>query len=658
MLSFRIVIAHSDVRLVKIVYCVPSDREPHEDYDERLGYVFRKLQAFYREEMERYGFVDDSGNGKTFQMEEDASGNVIVHLIDHSPDGNYPDPSKTVDLYRSNVGVYTGQDIANHLPSDFEDHVALVIITDMTEVQEDHLVHYGTNGGMGESGPGKKGIVYLTDQIMGIDETHSYDYPPRQFHAIGKNDTEQIAILKDTRFTNICDWSRPFARNATSSYNPDEKPDPANSMVWEYSSVVIGVIAHELGHALALPHCIRMTESVDPGVYFDFNIMGNGFRNISVSLFPEGTFSESEQYSRIPGDVIGFGSKTILNRRNCAALNRNQFMNSGIPLPDTDKPEVQIHSVEYDALDKEIDVSVTVNEAEGETSSGLSHLNYLLDWNVHKTVSIPEGEAYDVYEGTDVLGFNPGESANQGYLDYVLYKGLHTITVAAMDRCGNPSAPGESIYHLSIGEDRINDWLIWSRYFDGEAIVGSGSSIESQLIHDYLSKADEDIIAREGEGNGNDSWRRFHTGDYVNIVDKLPEYFRDAPEWSYRRICYASAHLISNRERNLNIRFGYDDFIQLFLNGKQIFVDENFDWGHNGFDPNQYQTVPVTIKEGENHLLVKSFNHMHGGGFHVFFEETGGDPVKLSLWPPEDPEILAIRNSSTPYVAGNAWLFY
>ena len=645
-------------RLVKIVYFVPADREPHEGYAERLGYVFKKLQSFYREEMKRTGYVDAAGEGKTFRLQTDFSGDVIVHIVDHSPDGNYPNPDRTVDLYRSNLGLWTGKDMADHFPSDFEDKTVLIIVADITEVQDDHLVHYGTNGGMGSSGPGETGIVYLTDQIMGIDENHRFDYPPRQFHALGKNDAEQIAILKDARCTNICDWSRPYNRNAPSSWNPGECPDPGNSMVWEYSTVVIGVIAHELGHALALPHCIRMTESVDPGVYADYNVMGNGFRAIFISLFPEGTFSESEQYSRMTGDVVGFGSGAILNPKNLVALNRNQFMNSGVALPDLVEPGVKILRADYNESAKYVEVEVNAKETEGENASGLSHISYLLDWNVHKAVEIPEADAFNTYESKDILNLTPGEYNNTGYVGNVFNKGLHTLTVASMDKCGNPAAFKDSVYHFSIGEYRINDWLIWSEYFDAETIVGGGAAVKDQLTHDYLSQKDSEITAWEGHGTGAHSWRRFHTGDYVNITDKMPYYFINPPDWSYHRVCYGAARLISNRERELNIRFGYNDFIGVLLNGEEIFLDQDYSSGHNGFDTSQFQTVPVTIRQGENHLLVKTINLMHDGGFHVFFEETNGDPVELTMWPPEDQEILAIRNSAQPALTGNVWVFY
>jgi len=645
-------------RLVKIVYCVPADRNPHEGYSERLDYLFKKLCDFYMKEMESSGYVDGSGKGKTFELETDLSKNAIVHLIDHSPDGNYPDPSRTVNLYRDNVGVWTGKDIAQYLPSDFGDDSVLVILTDMTQVQSDHLVHYGTNGGMGESGPGKTGIVYLTDQILGIDETHTFDYPPRRFHAIGKNDAEQIAILKDTRCTNICDWARPFSRNAPTSWNTDECPDPANSMVWEYSTVVIGVVSHELGHALALPHCFRMKESTDPGVWGDYNIMGNGFRAIFASLFPDGAFSESEQYSRMSGDIAGFGTRVIINPRNRASLNRNQFMNSCLDLPDTDKPFVEIHGVSYHETGRYMEVDITARETTGTRASGLSHINYLLDWNVHKTVPIPQEQAFLEYQSLDILDMLPEEYALNWYVDWLFYKGIHTLTAMAMDYCGNDAAFRDSVYCFSIGEYRINDWMIWSSFFNANAIVGGSASTRDKLVHEYLSKPDTEIIARVGKGTGGQFWRRFHTGDFVNVTDKISYYFSNSSEGSYCHLCYASANLISNRDRTLVMGFGYNDFIQVFLNGSQVYVDTDFTYGHNAFDTGQYQRHTVTIREGENHLLVKIYNYAWDGGFHVFFEDTLGDPVELALWPPPNPDILSIRNSELPLIDSNTWVLY
>ena len=61
---------------LKIVYFVPSDKQPLEDRQERLGRVMKYVQDFYRSEMQRNGY-----GPKTFALEWDAPGKLKLYIV-------------------------------------------------------------------------------------------------------------------------------------------------------------------------------------------------------------------------------------------------------------------------------------------------------------------------------------------------------------------------------------------------------------------------------------------------------------------------------------------------------------------------------------------------------------------------------------------------
>ena len=61
---------------VRTVYIVPNDREPDPDMDTKLRKMMKETQQFYANLMEFHGF-----GRKTFRLETDATGDVIVHHV-------------------------------------------------------------------------------------------------------------------------------------------------------------------------------------------------------------------------------------------------------------------------------------------------------------------------------------------------------------------------------------------------------------------------------------------------------------------------------------------------------------------------------------------------------------------------------------------------
>ena len=62
--------------VVRVVHFVPSDRTPQRDINAKLDTLMKEVQTFFADEMERHGF-----GRKTFALETDAEGEVVVHRI-------------------------------------------------------------------------------------------------------------------------------------------------------------------------------------------------------------------------------------------------------------------------------------------------------------------------------------------------------------------------------------------------------------------------------------------------------------------------------------------------------------------------------------------------------------------------------------------------
>ena len=75
--------------VVRTIYVVPNDREPDPDIDTKLDALMKKSQKFFADLMEFHGF-----SRKTFRLETDATGNVIVHHVNGKfSDAYYRQPS-------------------------------------------------------------------------------------------------------------------------------------------------------------------------------------------------------------------------------------------------------------------------------------------------------------------------------------------------------------------------------------------------------------------------------------------------------------------------------------------------------------------------------------------------------------------------------------
>lgn len=629
---------------LRVVYVIASDRQPHPDYAARLDYFLKKVQEFYARHMKAGGYVDGMGNGLTFQLETDFQGKVIVHLIDHRPGGNAPDPAKTAESYR--WAWYKWETETDQvLGPDFRANSAVFAITECTDVIADNGMSYGWHYGGGDSGPGLNGYLTVSDHIFGNDVSYTMPYQPLIFNTMGRNDEEQLEILRDARFTNLNDGSRVYNRGVPVAWQPGELPSANNQRVWEWASIYLGVTVHELGHTFGLKHCYRFTPGKTGTYPGDYNVMGNGFRKFYQSMFPEELFAAGELYPQLAVPPVGFGEGgAILNPVQLRALNRNQFFHGLEWDADRVRPVIERTSVQYNPTDRTVTVNVAVRDGAGADTSGLSHITYMLDWLAHQAEDINAGPASGTITRQDILDWNVWERANSAHMNNMIGRGLHRVIFEPMDYAGNPPVwDWRAVVWFGVDEYYIEHWLLWSEYFDAYAKFGYSATYEQQLRYAWLGTPDASLNPQLPDSPGIlPRWRYFPTGPHLDMVAAIHRFFDDTPDWSVRRVAYAATRLHSNRTRPLRFRMGYSDFAQVILNGEEIYAHSDFNAQWDPLDASHWVDVPVTLQAGENLLLVKLYNDSWGSAFMVWFNESDGRAVPVEVYPPDDPDIISV----------------
>ncbi|MDB6065754.1 MAG: hypothetical protein JWR26_1962 [Pedosphaera sp.] len=215
-------------RKLRIVYFTPGDRDPAPAYQQRLDAIMEDIRGFYRDGMERLGF-----GPKTFTLERDASGGLIIHLVKgKSPDSSFPSWKE-----RPGTGDPTkggGMVLDECRPALKADGISLdretvLIFCNLANWDEKAKTfsHHSPYFGSWDS---TSGLCYAADSVvLNLDDI------PRKKPVLNDQEYGYMSLGK-------------------------------------FNTIFIGGIAHELGHAFALPHCGERSDEKALGT----SIMGIG----------------------------------------------------------------------------------------------------------------------------------------------------------------------------------------------------------------------------------------------------------------------------------------------------------------------------------------------------------------------------------------------
>ncbi|MGC6467214.1 MAG: NPCBM/NEW2 domain-containing protein [Akkermansiaceae bacterium] len=216
-------------RQLHFILWSPKDREPPAKYQERLQRIMEHIRKFYADEMERLGF-----GRRTINLPYDEDGKLIIHLSQ----GQHP---------TSYYEVGSGQ-----------------------EVRKDCLKT------LAEAGiDGNKETIVMFCNLATWDEkalkfTHKSPYYAGGIHSRGNAwqlDSPELDSL-----------------NLSAKEPMIQDGQYGRISLGKHNSIFIGGIAHELGHALGLPHCKETEEESARGTA----LMGSGNRTYGDELRNEG----------------------------------------------------------------------------------------------------------------------------------------------------------------------------------------------------------------------------------------------------------------------------------------------------------------------------------------------------------------------------------
>jgi hypothetical protein len=165
--------------------------------------------------------------------------------------------------------------------------------------------------------------------------------------------------------------------------------------------------------------------------------------------------------------------------------------------------------------------------------------------------------------------------------------------------------------------DYIRSWLLNGFHQD------TSDRFWEYLTTNYLNIAEDIINPDEGEENGGKTWERYDSGNpYIDIDD-----YSNNADFG---VCYAFTQIYAEKKENCQLWIGYDDGVRVWLNGDVIFFDNRY-----GELESDMQKINVTLKKGENRLLVKLSEWMGENGFTARICHPDGGPIDDLTYNPE-----------------------
>ncbi len=196
-----------------LVYFTPADRAPAARYEQRLDAIMEDIRAFYREGMERLGF-----GPKTFPLARDPEGKLIIILVKgKEPEAAFPG-------WKGRNGGNTGAPEGGEMV--WRECRPVLEAAGISPDRETLLIfcHLATY-----------------DEKAGTFRHHSPYF--------GVASTQQSGLCF------AADWAQQDLANLTRKQPMLNDGEYGEMSLGRHTTIFIGGIAHELGHAFGLPHC-------------------------------------------------------------------------------------------------------------------------------------------------------------------------------------------------------------------------------------------------------------------------------------------------------------------------------------------------------------------------------------------------------------------
>lgn len=246
-------------RFLHIVCWTPSDRELPVDYQPRLTRMMEHIRGFYAREMDRLGFGD-----RSFNLQYDDQKKLILHTVSGKHD-------------TSHYAVQSGREIRDE---------CLPVLQ-------------------------QAGIDARNETILIFCNLADWDAEKRRF-------THKSPYYAGGSFRGGTAWQLDSpeldSKNLTLKKPMIRDGQYGRISLGKHNSIFIGGIAHELGHALGLPHCKARPDETVQGTA----LMGSGNRTYGDELRDEGQGSfltlahalRLASHPQFSGSIKGMGNRT------------------------------------------------------------------------------------------------------------------------------------------------------------------------------------------------------------------------------------------------------------------------------------------------------------------------------------------------------------
>jgi hypothetical protein len=263
--------------VVRVVYLIPSNREPQPDAEKLIQRFMLRVQRLYGENLAWLGYPF-----KTFALESQAGHDpFLVHIV------RVADPDTAfhnTDYVSRWVRILDGVARAGFTP--FMRGQVLLVIAETHRMLSNGTIREDTNfvGGTGAA-DGSSGVAVVTGDFLAR--------------------TPEALLTDDRPYGGLTIPALgPFPLVQNVSF-----PGFEGSSVSSTSSSAQGAVAHELAHAFALPHDFRNDRN------FNGNLLGNGFRGFRGFFHPD----------RYPQDDVRLSSGSALQLNFSRFFNENQL---------------------------------------------------------------------------------------------------------------------------------------------------------------------------------------------------------------------------------------------------------------------------------------------------------------------------------------------
>ncbi|MFN3153201.1 hypothetical protein [Bremerella sp.] len=274
---------------VRLIYFVPTDREPKPGYREKINTLMHFVNETYKYEFGRRGLPD---RGLVFQTDDE--GTPIVHLVRGEHPAKFYNGAPNYDAY------FQLRQLKPEIPQSIGSESTHLVIT-FAETYDEGSHPFEWPGGIALGG------------------WRSADGGTANFSAWVLQDMFCATTIAEQKKL-FQDRTPIEGRTALGHGRP-------NSPRYEFIEDGFGAVIHEVGHALGLPHDQR-----DDRHY----IMGNGFRKMKENLNPKTPVSGRARFSDANANILA--SSRLLNPD--VDVTDNAGPQVEVQLEPTDKPNV------------------------------------------------------------------------------------------------------------------------------------------------------------------------------------------------------------------------------------------------------------------------------------------------------------------------------